>query len=115
MTKLREFSYKHNLKIETAISDIGGLKIGNDTAAVVVNHGAGDGDCSFAIWEDTSEIVCDIGIDFDYCNVEGTNMGVYRSDCGHGEPEYKLKSGLYSVYSDGHGFVLIHLLKAYEK
>lgn len=115
MTKLREFSYERNLKIETAMSDIGSLKIGNETSAVLVNTGAGDGDCDFAILEDTSEVVCGIGIDFDYCGIVGTDIGVYDHDCNKGTPKYKLKPGMYSVYSDRHGFVLIHLIKAFEQ
>ena len=86
-------------KVFKTVSDIGGVKIGNDKFTVIIPNGYGDGDTRIAI-VNRGEINDNMFNFFTF--IEG-DINIYSYDCG--DDVVKTISGKYGVYY-WEGFVI---------
>lgn len=86
---------------QPTISDIGGLKIGNDSFSIVVPNGYGDGDMYYTILGKG----CFNPDMLDYfTSIRGTEINIYDYDCG--DEILETISGRFGIYY-GYGFVVL--------
>ncbi len=86
---------------QQTISDIGGLKIGNDSFSINIPNGYGDGDMYYTVLGKG----CFNHDMLDYfTSVRGTEINIYDYDCG--DEILETISGRFGIYY-GYGFVVL--------
>ena len=102
--KLRSFLGN---KCRKTCSDIGSLKIGNDTFSIFISNGYGDGVTRYAIFDHQPEWADWFGSSFEVFEVKGNNsVFVYDYDCGNNKTE-PIPKGKYFAKSYS-GLILIY-------
>lgn len=93
--KINEIIGEKNFK---TLSDVGGLKIGNDQFSIIVPNGAGDGETIVAIVENFDEKLLRF-----FTSIEG-KFNIYKYDCGNEIVE--TIEGKYGIFH-GESFVIL--------
>jgi len=81
-------------KCRKTMSDVGGLKIGNNNFEIIIPNGMGDGETRYAVFEPEEKVNTAA---FNYWTlIKGKNIKIYSYDCGYDVLE--TISGEFSVY-----------------
>lgn len=83
------------------VSDVGGVKVGNESFSFIVSNGQGDGVTRCAIFKKGEWNNAFLNFE---TSIQGEDINVYAYDCGT-EIAEKLEAGRYGIYR-GYGFVV---------